>query len=109
VFDPLWGEPAAAAVEAAAPAARIVQSGQSAGPTATLTSAAIRFKQLAILGHTNFAVPADDLTVQYRRLVELAIEGDITVDIERVPLADIARAWQRQAAGDARRKLVLMP
>jgi NADPH:quinone reductase len=109
VFDPLWGEPAAAAVEAAAPAARIVQLGQSAGPTATLTSAAIRFKQLAILGHTNFAVPADDLTVQYRRLVELAIEGDITVDIERVPLADAAGAWQRQAEGGAGRKLVLMP
>jgi NADPH:quinone reductase len=109
VFDPLWGEPGAAAVEAAAPGARIVQLGQSAGPTATLTSAAIRFKQLAILGHTNFAVPANELAAQFRRLVELAVEGDITVDVERVALDDVADAWQRQADGTADHKLVLVP
>jgi NADPH:quinone reductase len=109
VFDPLWGEPGAAAVEAAAPGARLVQLGQSAGPTSTLTSAAIRFKQLSILGHTNFAVPADELATQYRRLVELALAGDITVDVERVLLDDVADAWQRQAEGRADRKLVLVP
>jgi NADPH2:quinone reductase len=109
VFDPLWGEPGAAAVEAAAPGARLVQLGQSAGPMATLTSAAIRFKQLSILGHTNFGVPAEELATEYRRLVELAIEGDITVDVERVPLDDIAEAWQRQADGRANRKLVVIP
>jgi NADPH2:quinone reductase len=109
VFDPLWGEPGAAAVEAAAPGARVVQLGQSAGPTATLTSAAIRFKQLSILGHTNFAVPAEELSTQYRRLVELAIEGDLTVDVERVTLDDVADAWRRQADGSADRKLVLVP
>jgi NADPH2:quinone reductase len=109
VFDPLWGEPGAAAVEAAAPGARLVQLGQSAGPTATLTSAAIRFKQLSILGHTNFAVPAEELAMQYRRLVELALEGDIAVDVERVPLDDVADAWRRQADGAADHKLVVMP
>jgi NADPH:quinone reductase len=109
VFDPLWGEPGAAAVEAAAPGARLIQLGQSAGPTATLTSAAIRFKQLSILGHTNFAIPADELATQYRRLVELALAGDITVDVERVLLDDVADAWQRQAEGRADRKLVLVP
>jgi NADPH2:quinone reductase len=108
VFDPLWGEPGAAAVDAAARGARIVQLGQSAGATATLTSAAIRFKMLSILGHTNFAVPADELGAQYRRLVELAIEGDIEIDIERVPLGDVADAWRRQADGSADRKLVVV-
>jgi hypothetical protein len=34
VFDPLWGEPAAAAVQAAAPRATIVHLGQSGGVTA---------------------------------------------------------------------------
>jgi NADPH:quinone reductase len=109
VFDPLWGEPGAAAVEAAAPGARIVQLGQSAGPTATLTSAAIRFKQLSLVGHTNYAVPAADLAAQYRRLVGHAITGDIELDIERVPLDDVGEAWQRQADDRADRKLVVVP
>jgi NADPH:quinone reductase len=108
VFDPLWGEPGAAAVEAAAPRARIVQLGQSAGATATLTSAAVRFKMLSIIGHTNFAVPADELSSHYRRLVELAIEGDVAVDVEHVPLDEVADAWQRQAEGSADRKLVVV-
>ena len=55
VFDPLWGAPAAAAVEAAVPRATIVNLGQSAGATSELSSAAVRFKSLSILGHTNFA------------------------------------------------------
>ena len=109
VFDPLWGEPGAAAVEAAAPGARIVQLGQSAAPTATLTSAAIRFKMLSILGHTNFAVPAAELAAEYQRLVEAATAGAVTVDVERVPLDDVADAWQRQAEGRADRKLVIVP
>lgn len=55
VFDPLWGEPAAAAIQAAAPRATLVNLGQSAGATAELASAAVRFKNLTILGHTNFS------------------------------------------------------
>ncbi len=67
VFDPLWGEPAAAAVRAAVPRATIVNLGQSAGATAELASAAVRFKSLSILGHTNFAVPPDELAEHYRQ------------------------------------------
>ena len=51
------GAPAAAAVQAAVPWATIVNLGQSAGATSELASAAVRFKSLSILGHTNFAVP----------------------------------------------------
>ena len=38
VFDPLWGEPAAAAVQAAVPQATIVNLGQSAGATSEIAS-----------------------------------------------------------------------
>src|SRR5215212_4031092 len=41
VHDPLWGAPAAAAVEALAAGGRLVQLGQSAGAEATLVSASI--------------------------------------------------------------------
>lgn len=108
VFDPLWGAPAAAAVEAAVPWATIVNLGQSAGATAELASASVRFKSLSILGHTNFAVPQDELAVHYRRLVEHAIAGEIRLEVELVPLDEVADAWRRQAAG-AGTKLVVVP
>ena len=108
VFDPLWGEPAAAAIQAAAPRATLVNLGQSAGATAELASAAVRFKNLSILGHTNFAPPRDELAEHYRRLVGHAIAGEIRLDVERVPLDAVADAWRRQAEGPGT-KLVVVP
>ncbi|HXV35257.1 MAG TPA: zinc-binding dehydrogenase [Gaiellaceae bacterium] len=108
VFDPLWGEPAAAAVQAAVPGATIVNLGQSAGATADLASAAVRFKSLSILGHTNFAAPVDELAEHYRRLVGHVTAGEIRFDVERVPLDAVADAWRRQAEG-AGTKLVIVP
>jgi NADPH2:quinone reductase len=108
VFDPLWGEPAAAAVQAAVPHATIVNLGQSAGATAELASAAVRFKNLSILGHTNFLVPPDELAEHYRRLVEHAVAGEIQLDFERVALDSVAEAWRRQAEG-AGTKLIIVP
>ena len=95
VFDPLCGEPLERAVAAAAPGARIVQLGQSAGPTATLPSAAIRGKQLELYGFSDFAVPPDVMIDQYRRLVGHAVSGEIRLDVERVGLDDVADAWGR--------------
>jgi NADPH2:quinone reductase len=108
VFDPLWGEPASAAVQAAAPWARVVNLGQSAGPMSELASAAVRFKSLTILGHTGFAPAPDELAVHYRRLVEHAIAGDVVLEVERIPLDSVADAWRRQAEG-AGAKLVVVP
>lgn len=108
VFDPLWGEPAVAAIQAAAPRATIVNLGQSAGPTAELPSASLRFKSLSIVGHTNYAVPADELAVHYQRLVNHAVAGEIRLDVETVPLDAVTDAWRRQAEG-AETKLVIVP
>ena len=108
VFDPLWGAPAAAAAQAAVPWARIVNLGQSAGATSELASAAVRFKSLSILGHTNFAVPADELADHYRRLVGHVTAGDVRFEVERVPLDAVADAWRRQGEGPGA-KLVVVP
>jgi NADPH2:quinone reductase len=108
VFDPLWGAPATAAVEAARSGATIVNLGQSAGATAELASAAVRFKSLSIYGHTNFACPPDELAEHYRRLVGHVTAGEIRFDVERVPLDSVADAWRRQAEG-AGTKLVIGP
>ena len=108
VFDPLWGEPAAAAVQAAAPWARVVNLGQSAGPMSELASAAVRFKSLTIFGHTGFAPAPDVLAEHYRRLVGHALAGDVVLEVERIPLDSVADAWRRQAEG-AGAKLVVVP
>jgi NADPH2:quinone reductase len=108
VVDPLWGEPAQAAVAAAAPRARIVNLGQSAGPEATLTSAAVRGKELNVLGYSDFALSREVRDEYYAGLVRHAECGEIRLDLERVPLESVADAWAKQAAG-AGKKLVLVP
>jgi NADPH2:quinone reductase len=108
VFDPLWGEPLVAALDAAATGARVVNVGQSAGAEATIPSGFVRGKQLDLLGYSNFAVPRDVVRDEYRRLVEHAVSGAIRIDVERVSLDDVAEAWERQAAG-AHAKLVVVP
>ena len=108
VFDPLWGEPAAAAVQAAVTWSTVVNLGQSAGATSELASAAVRFKSLSILGHTNYAVPPGELADHYGRLVRHVLAGEIRFEVERVPLDSVADAWRRQAEG-AGTKLVVVP
>jgi NADPH:quinone reductase-like Zn-dependent oxidoreductase len=108
VLDPLWGVPGAAAVEALGTGGRLVQLGQSAGAEATLSSAAIRGKQLALLGYINFGAPAEVRWEAYRTLVAHAVAGRMSVEVERIPLEQVADAWARVQAG-AGRKLVLVP
>jgi NADPH2:quinone reductase len=108
VFDPLWGEPLVAALDAAATGARVVNVGQSAGAEATIPSGFVRGKQLDLLGYSNFAVPRDVVRDEYRRLVEHAVAGAIRIDVERVSLDGVGEAWERQAAG-AHAKLVVVP
>jgi NADPH:quinone reductase len=99
VVDPVWGEPARAAIEAAAPGARIVQVGQSAGPEATLTSAAIRLKQLSILGYTDFALTPEQRREVYGGLTEHVVAGRIRIDVETFPLDEVSQAWSAQQEG----------
>jgi len=106
VVDTLWGSPAVAAIQSAAPGWRLVQVGQSAGGEATVASAAIRGKMGEIYGFTDFAVPPGDFREHYLRLVGHAAAGEIQFDVESYPLDRIAEAWERQAAG-ANAKLVV--
>ncbi len=99
VVDPLWGEPVRAAAEAAAPGARIVHLGQSAGPEATFASAVVRGKRLSILGHSNFALSANERRQAYLDLTEHVAAGRITIDVEEFGLDQIAAAWVAQERG----------
>jgi NADPH:quinone reductase len=99
VIDPLWGAPVVAAAGAAAPGARIVNIGQSAGPAAPLLSADVRGKQLNVLGFSNFGIPREVMHREYLRLLDLARAGELEVEIEIFPFDRVAEAWRRQADG----------
>lgn len=108
IIDPLWGEPALAAMQAAAPGARHVQIGNSAGAAMTLPAAVVRAAELEILGFAIFRVPPQARRAAYRSLTERAARGEISVDVIRVPLTEVASAWEQQQQGAAA-KLVLTP
>jgi NADPH:quinone reductase-like Zn-dependent oxidoreductase len=108
VVDPLFGEPFAAAVNAASFGARIVQVGAGAGNESTVSSAPIRGKMLVIMGHTNFAAPPQVKREAYASLSALAASGELEIETERIELQRVGEAWERLAAG-SHRKIVLVP
>jgi NADPH2:quinone reductase len=109
IVDTLWGAPAVAAIQAAAPGWRLVQVGQSAAAEATVASAAIRGKMGELYGYTDFAVPKDEFREHYLRLVRHAAAGEIVFDIETYAFAQVAEAWERQATGANAKIVVTLP
>ncbi|HTJ31716.1 MAG TPA: zinc-binding alcohol dehydrogenase family protein [Dactylosporangium sp.] len=108
IIDPLWGEPALAAMQAATPGARHVQIGASTGPTINLPATVIRSAELEILGFVVFRVPLQARRDAYRSLTERAALGEIAVDVIRLPLAKVASAWEQEQHG-AHARLILTP
>ena len=95
-IDPLWGEPLAQALAAAARHARVVHLGQSAGPEAPLRSADVRGKELRIVGHSNFALTAEERGRAHLELLEHLTAGRIVLDHESFVLDQVASAWEAQ-------------
>lgn len=113
IIDYLWGRPTEALLAAIARAEfaaagseiRLVEVGESAGPTITLPAAVLRSTALTILGTAGIP-PGDTLMDAYRQVMARAASGELRVETERVPLADIESAWQREQHG---RRLVIVP
>jgi NADPH:quinone reductase-like Zn-dependent oxidoreductase len=108
VVDPVWGEPAVAALKAASDWARHVQLGQSAAAEATVASATIRGKSLNLLGHTNDSVPEEVKAEAYSRMARHAGAGELGIDVQKIPLENVAQAFERQKESP-NHKLVLVP
>jgi NADPH2:quinone reductase len=106
IFDPLWDGPLAAATQAAAPQARIVQVGQSAGPEATLRSNDVRGKQLDVFGYSNFAAPRNVQREGYLELLGHVTAGRIRIDVESYAFDDFVDAWRRQVEGPGAKLVV---
>ena len=108
VLDPLWGEPAVAAIGAMKPFGRVVTLGQSAAAEATIASVALRSRPVDLLGYTNYTAPDEVKAAAYERMAAHAARGEIRVAIERLGLDDVQAAWERQGSSP-HAKLVFVP
>ena len=107
IIDPVWGEPALAALKAAAPGARLVQIGNMAGVTAELAAPIMRANKVDVLGHAVFHAPVEVRREGYLRRICRARRH------HGVPGSDAARR-RCERLGKATRagagtKLVLVP
>jgi NADPH2:quinone reductase len=107
IVDGVWGDPLERALAAAPDGVRVVQLGQSAGPTATLQSSWVRGKVATILGHSLFSTPPEVLATGFRELCVHACEGRVSFSTKTYSLDRIAEAWVRQSSGSPGAKLVV--
>src|SRR4029450_4851400 len=80
IIDPLWGEPAVAAMQAASHGARYVPPGNAAASTVELPAAVVRSRALHLQGFAVFYVPLEPRREAYRNLTDEGARGASTHD-----------------------------
>ena len=113
VIDYVWGQPAETFLAAITKKefavitseVRFVQVGESAGPTISLPAAVLRSTAVTILGTAGIP-PRNVLVDALQQVMAHAASGELRIETERVPLADIENAWQRD---QQHRRLVVIP
>lgn len=108
VIDGLWGQPAAAALQAMQPQGRLVQVGNSAGVKAPVAAGPLRGGSVSVLGFRNLWAPREVQVEAFERMCSLAASGDLEIEVEAVPLDQVAEAWDRQSKSPGH-KLALKP
>jgi NADPH:quinone reductase len=108
VVDPLWGEPAMAALRAIAAEGRLVNVGQSAGTDVRMPLEIVRSRQGAIHAISSGWTGLERKAAAYRSVLEHAVAGRLTVDREVIPLDQVATAWERQEASPGRKLVISM-
>jgi len=114
IIDYLWGRPTELILEALAKnfrpdrarAVRMVEIGDSAGKTITLPGATLRSVDLKLFGSGFGSVSVDRVWDAIPNLFSLAAKGELTIDIERIPLRSVESAWTRKTEG---RRIVFVP
>jgi hypothetical protein len=93
--------------EKAAADIRLVSLGAMAGPEIALPSGALRGARLTILGSgTGNFPPLDRLQAIVADILARTSRGEIGLQIESAPLAEVARIWSGQAGTQ---RIVLQP
>jgi NADPH:quinone reductase-like Zn-dependent oxidoreductase len=114
IIDYVWGRPTEALLAAitrpefavVTKETRLVQVGESAGPTISLPAAVLRSTALTIFGTAGIP-PRDVLVEALQQVMARAARGELRIETERVRLADIERAWEGQ--GESGRRIVVIP
>lgn len=116
IIDYLWGpttEALLAAIarrdfKAASSRVRLVEVGESAGPTISLAAAVLRSSRLEILGagSGNAAASPEMWIEAVRQLMSNVVGGALRIDTERVPLDEVENAWHQEQRG---RRAVIIP
>ena len=116
IIDYLWGDATEALLAAIArndlkgarSRVRLVDVGESAGPTISLAAAVLRSSRLEILGagSGNAAASPEIWIEAVRQLMSNVARGALRIDTERVPLSEVENAWHREPHG---RREVIIP
>lgn len=115
VLDYVWGRPTEVLlaaltghdVRAESRGVRMIEIGEMAGPTISLSAAALRSSGIEIYGSGGGSIPHTAIFDAIPKVWALAAGGQLHIDIERVPLADVESAWRRNDL--AGRRLVMIP
>lgn len=109
-LDPLWGEPARAAIEALTRDGVYVSFGQAASPLAELSGIPMRNRRVTVVGHSGAWATPQERQAALARAHELAQRNasPLTLDTEELALEEIGHAWERLSSS-AGRRLVVKP
>ncbi|HXW44378.1 MAG TPA: zinc-binding alcohol dehydrogenase family protein [Streptosporangiaceae bacterium] len=113
IVDYLWGAAAEATFDALVLAGRgpaltrYILVGMAAGQVAGLPAMALRKAPVQLAGSgTGGRAPLAEAAAGYQSVLALVRGGEVVIDCEPVPLADVERAWARAGGG---RRIVLVP
>jgi len=115
VLDYVWGHPTEVLLDALtghdvmaeSDSLRLIEIGEMAGPTISLPAAALRSSGIEIYGSGGGGIPHTAIFEIFPQLWALAAGGNLRIDTEPVPLAEIEGAWRRTDAPG--RRLVIKP
>jgi NADPH2:quinone reductase len=115
VLDYVWGHPTEVLLDAltghdvmAGPnRLRLIEIGEMAGPTISLSAAALRSSGIEIYGSGGGSIPHTAVFEAFPQMWALAARGKLRIDTEPVPLAEIENAWQRNDLPG--RRIVIIP
>jgi NADPH:quinone reductase len=109
-LDPLWGDPARAAIEALSRDGVYVSFGQAAAPLADLSGIPLRNYRVSLVGHSGaWATPQErGAALEWAHELAARAGARLTLDTEEIQLDDVGDAWERLARS-AGRRLVVRP
>jgi NADPH2:quinone reductase len=115
ILDYLWGHPTAVLLDALtghdlkaqSSRIRLIEIGEMAGPTISLSAAALRSSGIEIYGSGGGSIPHTAIFDAFPELWALAAGGTLRIDTESVSLADVESAWRRQDVSG--RRVVIVP